>query len=177
MFGRIRAYCRRRFALLIADEVALLRHDVSVWKREHNERIAERDSASATIDELRKAVEFYNATRQQAEQESESLANQVDALTAERDSLAEQLKAADAAAQMLREELAAERAELEEVRHELEKTGKQLELATQENRLLSEIHEADFQRRRKEKELEITQSELAIAEARRYTTEQHLEAA
>lgn len=176
MFGRIRAYCRRRFGVLIANEIA-------GWERECKAVMAERDLWKKTADEgrnhfvkHREMLATQSHLREQAENEVERLSVELKNQLEEYGSLMEQLNSADAAAQTLREELAAERADLAEVRHELERTGKQLELASQENRLLSEIHETDFQRRRKEKELEITQGELAIAEARKYTTEQHFEA-
>ena len=177
MFGRIKRAIGNRVASYVSDNTARILTD----RRLAEERLqGARDACEdhrKTIKSLARQVTDSHemlATQSHLREQAE---NEIERLTEERDSLTEQLKAADAAAQMLREELSAERADLAEVRHELEKTGKQLELATEENRLLSEIHETDFQRRRKEKELEITQGELAIAEARRYTTEQQLEAA
>lgn len=177
MFGRIRAFCRRRFAALISDEIKLARHDVEVWRRECNDRVAEVNVGLKRIEELAYSNEFMGGVNRQLHQQIDSLGSQNDALTEERDSLTDQLKAADAAAQSLREELAAERAELASVQHDLDRTLKQLELAQAENRLLAEIHETDIQRRVKERNIEQSQGEMALADARRLATEQHLEAA
>lgn len=184
MFSRIRAAIRRRIAVFFSKEASSLRNGLLEYDRQRlsdedtisqlHSRVRDRDK---TISKQREMLATQSHLREQAENEVERLVGELAILNDDINSLTDQLKTADSAAQTLREELAAERAELASVQHDLDRTLKQLELAQAENRLLAEIHETDIQRRVKERNIEQSQGEMALADARRLATEQHLEAA